>query len=58
MITGESMPVSKKTGDKVLGGTTNLQGLIYVQAINVGEETAIGKIAKLVSNGYNYQKSL
>ncbi len=53
MITGESMPVSKKTGDKVLGGTTNLQGLIYVQAINVGEETAIGKIAKLVSNGYN-----
>lgn len=49
MITGESMPVTKTVGDKVLGGTTNIQGLIYVEAIHVGDETAIGKIAKLVS---------
>lgn len=48
MITGESMPVTKKLGDKVLGGTTNIQGLLYVEAVHVGDETAIGKIAKLV----------
>lgn len=49
MITGESIPVTKNNGDKVIGGTINLQGLIYIEALHVGDDTAIGRIAKLVS---------
>lgn len=48
MITGESLPVSKKAGDSVIGATLNKQGLLKVEATKVGKETALAQIIKLV----------
>lgn len=48
MLTGESLPVSKEVGDKVIGATMNKQGLIHFEATNVGRETALAQIIRLV----------
>lgn len=47
-ITGESLPVEKGVGDKVTGGTINNSGYFKMQATEVGENTAIAKIIRLV----------
>lgn len=48
MLTGESMPVSKAVGDKVYGGTVNGRGSISFRAENVGSETMLSGIIRLV----------
>lgn len=48
MITGESMPVDKKTNDKVIGGTINKQGAFLFKATKVGSETLLSQIIKMV----------
>ncbi|MFH1145711.1 MAG: heavy metal translocating P-type ATPase [bacterium] len=48
MITGESLPVGKHHGDKVVGATVNKQGRIKIRATQVGEETMLSQIIKLV----------
>ena len=48
MITGESLPVDKKTGDTITGATINKQGLIKMEATRVGNETALAQIIRLV----------
>ncbi len=48
MITGESLPVSKKVGDEAIGATINKQGLLRIEATRVGKETALAQIIKLV----------
>ncbi len=48
MITGESIPVSKKEGDKVIGATLNKNGLLKVKTTKVGNETMLAQIIKLV----------
>ncbi|HFC12914.1 MAG TPA: cadmium-translocating P-type ATPase, partial [Anaerolineae bacterium] len=48
MLTGESLPVDKKAGDKVIGATLNKQGLLKFEATAVGRETALAQIIKLV----------
>jgi Cu+-exporting ATPase len=48
MLTGESLPVSKKPGDPVIGATLNGSGLLRVQATKVGAETALAQIIRLV----------
>ncbi len=48
MITGESLPVSKNTGDEAIGATINKQGLLRIQATRVGKETALAQIIELV----------
>lgn len=48
MITGESIPVEKKKGDKVIGGTINKYGSIKFRAEKVGNETVLNQIIKLV----------
>ncbi|MCL4381795.1 cadmium-translocating P-type ATPase [Candidatus Marsarchaeota archaeon] len=48
MISGESMPVTKKSGDKVIGGTINTTGSIKIKAQNVGNDTALSQIISIV----------
>ena len=48
MLTGESMPVNKNVGDKVIGATVNKNGYIEYTAEKIGEDTAISQIIKLV----------
>ena len=49
MITGESMPVQKATGDRVTGGTVNQTGSIVIQAERVGAETVLSQIVSMVA---------
>ena len=48
MVTGESVPVEKAGGDEVIGSTINEQGVLFVEATQVGEETAIQQIVQRV----------
>jgi Cu+-exporting ATPase len=48
MITGESLPKDKQSGDEVIGGTINKTGLLKIQATKVGQDTVLSQIAKLV----------
>ncbi len=48
MITGESLPVSKQVGDKVIGSTLNKNGLLRMEATNVGKDSALAQIIRLV----------
>lgn len=48
MLTGESMPVDKTTGSKVIGGTILTSGSIKMRAEKVGDETLLSKIIELV----------
>lgn len=48
MLTGESMPVSKEPGAKVFGGTVNGAGALTVRAENVGGQTVLSGIIRLV----------
>jgi len=48
MLTGESLPVEKKAGDEVIGGTMNKTGAFRFRATKVGRETALAQIIRLV----------
>ncbi len=48
VITGESMPVSKKENDEVIGATMNLSGLLKFRATKVGKDTLLAQIIKIV----------
>jgi Cu+-exporting ATPase len=48
MVTGESMPVLKKTGDKVIGATMNSQGSFLFKASKVGDDTLLAQIVEMV----------
>jgi Cu2+-exporting ATPase len=48
MITGESTPVDKTTGGKVIAGTVNGQGSLHVEVTGIGDETALAGIMRLV----------
>ena len=50
MLTGESLPVEKKAGDAVIGGTLNRTGAFRFEATRVGKETALAQIIKLVED--------
>lgn len=53
MLTGESMPVSKKPGDAVIGATINKSGAFRYRATKVGADTALAQIVKLVQEAQN-----
>ena len=48
MVTGESMPVSKATGDMVIGSTLNQTGAFRMRATKVGRDTMLAQIVQLV----------
>ncbi|HNP64188.1 MAG TPA: heavy metal translocating P-type ATPase [Woeseiaceae bacterium] len=49
MITGESMPVSKQVGDKVIGATMNTSGTLVVRSERVGSSTVLAQIVAMVA---------
>jgi P-type Cu+ transporter len=50
MVTGESMPVSKEVGAKVIGGTINASGSFVMRAEKIGSETMLARIVQMVAN--------
>ncbi len=50
MVTGESMPVEKGIGDKVIGSTINKNGSFYFKATNVGNETMLAQIVRFIED--------
>jgi Cu+-exporting ATPase len=48
LISGESIPLNKKEGDIVTGGSLNLDGILEIRATNVGTESTLSKIIELV----------
>lgn len=48
MVTGESVPVTKKVGDSLMGGTINREGMILVKATKVGSDSFLSQVVKLV----------
>lgn len=50
MITGESLPVQKKKGDTLIGGTVNKEGLLKVRVTKIGGETLLSQIIQLVED--------
>ncbi len=53
LVTGESLPVEKKPGDKIVSGTVNGAGSVTFKATGVGEETTLARIARLVETAQN-----
>lgn len=53
MVTGESLPVEKKIGDKVIGGTINQNGYLEIKATAVGEKTFLAQIIRIVQQAMN-----
>ena len=50
MVTGESMPVTKETGDTVIAGTINQTGAIAMRAEKVGSDTMLARIVQMVAD--------
>ncbi len=50
MVTGESMPVKKETGDTVIAGTINQTGAIAMRADKVGSDTMLARIVQMVAD--------
>ena len=50
LITGESLPVAKHTGDRVTGGAVNAEGLIVVRTTAIGAESTLARIVRMVES--------
>ena len=48
MATGESMPVTKRPGDEVIGATVNQDGLLHVRASRIGKDTFLAQVVRMV----------
>ena len=58
MITGESLPISKKINSTVIGGTTLISGSIKIKASQVGNNTVLSQIIELVKNAQKEQPEI
>ncbi|WP_340587215.1 heavy metal translocating P-type ATPase [Erythrobacter alti] len=50
LVTGESMPLAKEAGDKVIGGTINQTGALVIRAEAVGRDTMLSRIVQMVAD--------
>ena len=50
MLTGESLPVEKSTNDRVIGGSVNQDGVLYVRVTEVGEDSTLSRIIRFVED--------
>jgi Cu+-exporting ATPase len=55
MVTGESMPVTKEVGAKVIGGTINRSGALVIKAEKVGRDTMLARIVQMVADAQRSQ---
>jgi Cu2+-exporting ATPase len=53
LVTGESIPVEKGSGDEVIGGSVNQSGTLTFEATKIGADTALGQIIDLVERAQN-----
>ncbi|XKE94639.1 cadmium-translocating P-type ATPase [Metaplanococcus flavidus] len=53
LLTGESKPVEKGAGDKVIGGSTNGEGILYLEVEGTGEASFISQVQTLISEAQN-----
>jgi P-type Cu+ transporter len=53
LVTGESMPVPKEKGARVIGGTMNTTGVLFVDATKIGKDTVLSHIINLVEQAEN-----
>ncbi len=58
MITGESIPIDKKTYDKVIGGTINKNGYLHIKATSVGNQTVLANIIEMVRKARTSKPSI
>jgi len=58
MLTGEPLPVAKKTGDTVTGGTLNASGTFLFRATRIGEETVLARIIEMVRRAQNSKPAI
>ncbi|OFW79839.1 MAG: haloacid dehalogenase [Alphaproteobacteria bacterium RIFCSPLOWO2_01_FULL_40_26] len=58
MITGESMPVKKQIGDKIIGATINQDGSFVMKVLQMGEDSMLSKIIKMVSEAKRSQTKI
>jgi P-type Cu+ transporter len=50
MVTGESIPIEKKVGDRVIGATMNKAGSLQIKASHIGKDTVLSQIVQLVKD--------
>ncbi|NLZ29152.1 MAG: copper-translocating P-type ATPase [Methanomicrobiales archaeon] len=53
MITGEAIPVDKREGDEVVGGTLNVNGVLRVRAEKIGRDMVLSQIIRLVRDAHS-----
>src|SRR5699024_3861622 len=53
LLTGESKPVERNAGDQVIGGSTNQEGVIYVEVEETGDQSFISQVQTLISEAQN-----
>ncbi|MBO5870112.1 MAG: heavy metal translocating P-type ATPase, partial [Clostridia bacterium] len=58
MLTGESLPIDKTVGDKVYGGTVNGSGFIIFRAQNVGNDTVLSNIIRMVEEAQSSKANI